>query len=82
MGDEAAASSPPRRPVGTGSLPMSEQEAVPDIAYCLLFRQDSEKLLIKDHPFWYAQPGLVFDNLATAKCVAHHPVYSSDEHRR
>ena len=28
---EAAASSPPRRPVGTGSLPVSEQEAVPDI---------------------------------------------------
>src|SRR5882724_11645420 len=35
IGDEAAASSPPRRPVGTGSLPMSEQEAVPDINHSL-----------------------------------------------
>jgi len=25
---------------------------------------------------------LVFENRATAKCVAHHPVKSRDEHRR
>lgn len=48
----------PQRPVGTGSLLISGQEAVPDI----------------EMGFCYSLGALVFDNKTTAKCVAHHPV--------
>jgi hypothetical protein len=40
------------------------------------------KLVLKLEAFCYSLGVLVFDNQATAKCVAHHPVQSRDEHRR
>ncbi len=38
--------------------------------------------MIKGLAFCYSLDALFFDNLATAKFVAHHPVNPRDEHRR
>jgi hypothetical protein len=48
----------------------------------LAFDVRPRKGIIKADLVCYAVRALFFDNRATAKCVAHHPVNSSDEHRR